>query len=461
MHTREIVVKLVSRFLRALIASAFGIILAIVILEVAVRALHLAPPAEPVGNFWQSPHPQFGWYHVPGASGLSYDAFGEYNVRVTINSKGLRDEEIPYEKPQSAGTTSAAGCDESMYRILLLGDSFVEGMRTELRQTAGKVLEARLNEGAGSSANCPARRFQVITAGVGAWGADQELLWFRHEGVKYHPDLVLLMFFTANDFLNDSEALETANVGGVYKPFFALQNGQLALKYFPFDPKTAPAVPTQAEGDKQEPAPEASPQPPLAFLGSWLHQHSALQRYLTPRLQEAAPGLALTLARWGLMEVGRAAKKVALGPNYIPLAYEFYARPRDPAWDEAVAITAALLAQLNHEVEAVGARFAVVIANAQEQVNPAAWQSILRRYPAMQARAEAGQVWDLTQPNRDLAAMLGQTTIPFLDLLPIFQAQPARPPLYLPRDGHWTVAGERVAGEAMAAFLRDQKLIPP
>ncbi len=455
--------KSVSRFLRALTASAFGVILALVVLEIAVRALHLAPPAEPVGNFWQSPHPQFGWYHVPGAAGASYDVFGEYNVRVTINSKGLRDEEIPYEKPQKAGTTDEAECGEEVYRILLLGDSFVEGMRTELSQTAGKVLEARLNE---TTANCPQKRFQVINAGVGAWGTDQELLWFRHEGVKYHPNLVLLMFFTTNDFLNNSEALETANVGGIHKPFFARQDGQLALKYFPFDPKTA--LDSTAPQESGEQAPEAekapSPKPPLAFLGLWLYQHSALHRYLTPRLQEAAPGLALSLARLGLMEAGRAAKKAALGSGYVPLAYEVYARPRDPAWDEAVAITADLLAQMNQEVEAAGARFAIVIANAQEQVSPIAWQWILRRYPAMQARAEAGQVWDLTQPNRDLAALLDKANapaIPFLDLLPIFQSQPTRPPLYLPRDGHWTIAGERLTGEAMAAFLRDQKLVPP
>lgn len=419
-----------GRLLRAAIAAVFGIFLAVFTLEMALRLLHLAPPAEPVGNFWQMPNPDYGWYHLANAVGLSYDPFGEYNTRVTINSRGLHDAEIPYEKP------------EGVYRILLLGDSFAEGMRTELAQTAGKVLEAWLNEMAG------APRFQVINAGVGAWGTDQELLWLRTEGVKYHPDLVLLLFFTANDFMNNSEALEVSNVGAIYKPFFVLEDGKLELKYHPYDPES-PEVKKQ-EAESQGAEAETSVEPLLAALRSPLRRFSALYRFLAPRLQEGPPGLARWLIGVGLIEAGQAQRRAALGPDYIPVAYGVYGAPRDPAWTDSVALTRALVREMDAEAEKMGAKLAVVIANSQEQVLPAAWQEILRRYPAMSSRS-----WDLGQPNRDLAAMLDTAGVPFLDLLPVFQAAAQEGQrLHLPRDGHWTVQGEKLAGETMAAFVR-------
>ena len=47
----------------------------------------------------------------------------------------------------------------------------------------------------------PNQRVEVINAGVSAWGSDQALLWYRNEGAKYEPDLVILGFFPGNDFL--------------------------------------------------------------------------------------------------------------------------------------------------------------------------------------------------------------------------------------------------------------------
>lgn len=73
---------------------------------------------------------------------------------------------------------------EGVYRILLLGDSYAEGLRVPLEQTFGKTLEAALN------ASAPAgQRFEVINAGISGWGTDQQLLWLRSEGAKYQPDV--------------------------------------------------------------------------------------------------------------------------------------------------------------------------------------------------------------------------------------------------------------------------------
>jgi hypothetical protein len=74
---------------------------------------------------------------------------------------------------------------------------------------------------------------------------------------------------------------------------------------------------------------------------------------------------------------------------------------------------------------------------------------------------QAGR-WDLEQPGRAAQQVAEQAGVPFLDLLPIFrQAAASSEPLHLRVDGHWTPAGERLAGEATADFLRAGGLLTP
>ena len=58
----------------------------------------------------------------------------DFKVQVKINSKGLRDNEYPYEKP------------DDTYRILMLGDSFTFGYGVNIEDTMAKVLEENLNK---------------------------------------------------------------------------------------------------------------------------------------------------------------------------------------------------------------------------------------------------------------------------------------------------------------------------
>ncbi len=123
-------------------------------------------------------------------------------VRYAHNSKGLRDDEYPYQKPANT------------YRILVLGDSFTYGFGVEQTETMAEVLERLLKEQGD---------FEVVNMGVAGYGVGQEMLYYEMEGYKYQPDLVILFFFE-ND-ISDS-------MGGcawsIYpKPDFALVDGQL------------------------------------------------------------------------------------------------------------------------------------------------------------------------------------------------------------------------------------------
>jgi hypothetical protein len=74
--------------------------------------------------------PRLGHRHRPGAHAVIRNA--EYSIEVQINSKGLRDGERDY--------AAAPGT----FRILAIGDSFVEGLGVEANQDVTAVLQAEL-----------------------------------------------------------------------------------------------------------------------------------------------------------------------------------------------------------------------------------------------------------------------------------------------------------------------------
>lgn len=90
-----------------------------------------------------------------------------------INSIGLRNEEI---LPKSKGT----------FRVIVLGDSFVQGHMMELEETYPKVLERLLKSNERVN-------IEAINAGVPGYGPDQEYKLFTERLVKLKPDLLLVV----------------------------------------------------------------------------------------------------------------------------------------------------------------------------------------------------------------------------------------------------------------------------
>lgn len=420
-----------------ILTPLFGLLLGLLLLEGMVRAAHLARPPENMGWFWRVPDPITGWSLDPEAEGRSYNDVYEYDVTVQVNSRGLRSpESIGYEKP--------AG----VYRILVLGDSFVEAIQVEMEEMFGLQLAGLLNE--------RGYRVEVISAGVGGWGNDQELLWLQNEGYKYHPDLILLTIFPRNDFMNNYQPLEAANMGANNKPYFLLgPGGELSLHLFPFDPAQAPPPPPRPDVVI---TPEPVPPGPLKPVGDWLWRHSALQRWIVPRLRLLTPRLADKLARIGLIEPGVEQKKLAQPPDYVPISYETYRKTADETWLAAFDLTRAILREFQKEAAGMDAGFAVALANAQEEVYPVFWKKITAAHPVMQ-----GEDWSPEMAHQRILIILDEERIPALDLRPAFRQAYAENHRFLhyPVDGHWTPAGHALAARQLADFLEANGLLPP
>ena len=133
-----------------------------------------------------------------------------------------------------------------------------------------------------------------------------------------------------------------------------------------------------------------------------------------------------------------------------------YAEDYPPEWEEAWAVTKAIIAQLRREVEADGAQLAVVVLPDRHLVEGDYLAWALRTYPAMRDRE-----WDLDKPNRIMRAFLEEQGIPYLEMVDEFRqrAEETGRPLYYPRDGHWDVEGHHLAGERIAEWLLDRSLV--
>jgi len=103
----------------------------------------------------------------------------------------------------------------SKTRILVLGDSFTFGAEVGNTETYPYCLQEMLPHA------------EVINLGVNGYGHDQMLLYLKEEGMKYHPDIVIL------GFLNDDRHRNLLNIRHFPKPRYELDQNKLTLTNVP------------------------------------------------------------------------------------------------------------------------------------------------------------------------------------------------------------------------------------
>ena len=415
--------KSTRRVINRLFLIGLGLLIPLLLLEFSVRAVGLAPPATPNPAIW-SPHPLFGWWHIPYSGGIFYSDFNEFEAEVQINARGLRDREIGYENSADA------------LRVLSLADSFGEALQVNLEDTYHKQLETRLNAALG-------RPVQVLNAGVGGWGTDQEAIFYVAEGFRYAPDVVLLAFFIRNDAVNNYGPLEIARNGGSQrKKFFSLSTAGALIP-----PPLEGEAPAKVDETLNPELAMEDLDPPLLATADVLWRMSGLYRFMTPYLRDVPPILQ-RLGPTGLL--GGEAVVRATHP-VTPIPFLVYQTPPDEQFEAAWRLTEAILGKLRDEVESRGSHFVVVIIGAPEQIEPDKLAGL--------ATARPNLTWDVEAPNRRLVRFLAAEKISHLDLLPLFRKAAARPeakPLHFRHDQHWTEAGHSLAAEAIEAFLLEE-----
>jgi hypothetical protein len=144
---------------------------------------------------------ELGWRGSPDGEGLYIREKDMIRVPFKYNSEGFRDEDFP--------PTTAAGV-----RILLLGDSFVESLEVPYEQTFHERVEEELKRAVDDSC-------VVINISSQGYSTAQELLAYRKFREQLHPQIVLLAFYSGNDFEDN------------LRPSFALLDQEGHLRFPP------------------------------------------------------------------------------------------------------------------------------------------------------------------------------------------------------------------------------------
>ena len=150
----------------------------------AVAAVVLGAALGEAGLRLVYPQPLGVWHHDPAGLALHWPGLVTYLPQfghtVSFSSAGMRDRERAVERP--------AG----VFRILVLGDSFMEALQVPFEASFPSLLERGLERKAG-------KRFEVLNASVSGWGTDDELQYLTTYGMKWKPDLVLVAMTLHND----------------------------------------------------------------------------------------------------------------------------------------------------------------------------------------------------------------------------------------------------------------------
>jgi hypothetical protein len=333
-----------------------------------------------------------GWRKTPGARVL-YER-REYRVEYRVNSLGLRGPERPYQKPPGVA------------RVLALGDSFVEGFMADDASTVPARLEAALG-----AHGC---RTEVLNGGTVGYSTDQEYLFYREEGRKYAPDVVVLFVYH-----NDLPYLTLDHYNAYPKPLLSFES-------------QPPAV-ANAPVPRYEPEPPAPPAPPEPGPPSYLVE------FVKDRLERSSARTYNRLAAWGLWDPLR---KLEMNEELRLYRVPELGHLR-PAWS---AFTWTVQA-LSREVAADGGKLVIAYVPSRMEVSDGLWELTQERY-GLDASFQRGAV---AQRVKYIAGRLG---VPMLDLTPPLAAAEGRfTPTYFATDSHWNARGMQVAAGVLATEL--------
>jgi len=386
----------VGRIAGALALGVLGLVLGLALLEAGLAVLS-GPPTCRGGRvpFWR-PVASAGWALRAGATGEALVCRAETELArhaVAINALGQRDR----PRTLARGTTP---------RVLVLGDSFVEGLQVDLDDTFPARLERNLG-------------VEVLNAGVSGYATDNELRAFARRLYRYRPDAVLLVFYVGNDVLENGARLFLGNPHGLPpKPWLRARDASPALARCLAVHRGAAHV--------------------ADVLPDVVWSRSRVLRFATSDAVQRALG---------------AACAGAAGPALVDGAPELlgvYGAPATIGWREAWDETERLLLHLAGRVRRSGMRFGVALAPAALEYDPAErW--LEAAYPALR-----GRTWDWDYPYGRLQPLLRAHDVPVVSLAPALRDAFARTGRCgcWDWDGHWDAEGHATVAAALEPLVR-------
>lgn len=339
---------------------------------------------------------------------------GVFDVMVEYNRQGFRGPEIAYEKP------------DDVYRILIVGDSLVEALQVEYADT----LYAQLGDMLADARTPDGRRVEVFGVGATGWGTLQAFLYYHYEGARFAPDLVVHVFFI-NDVVDNHPDFF---YGDLRKLDFIIE-GDGVRAYDPTKEETPARLQNQAPPEPTTPAKRWLDALPDALQGSSIV--GLLRLWVDP--PRLIAGIEGNLR------------------GTHPQNFIYVSEPEIEGYAEAWYRTRRACEIWHKDVQANGAALMVVAVD----ISPEMVELISNFYP----EETEGWVWDADLPFTRLAQILDPLGVPLILTRDAYQAyadsigQAMYPAIFIPEDGHWSVAGHCVTAELIAGALRERGIV--
>ena len=365
----------------------FGSVIALGLAELLLRLLGVSYPRPYLPDDYTGSRLQPGWSGVFTKEGRAF---------ASTNSAGFRDREHTPSKP------------ENTFRILVLGDSYVEAVQLPQEETFWSVLEQQLQ----ADFRHAGKQVEVIAMGISGWGTAQQSLALEHYGFIYDPDLVVLAFFGANDLINNSRELQREGS----RPYYVLEGDGLRLdESFHSDPVFLKAKSR------------------LTALKVGLANYSRMLQ-LIQEIRHRRMASRKALAAAGLDE-------------------RCFREPEDATWKSAWTVTEKIIERMNTLCQKHGAMFCVATVNSPIQVHPDPAQR--------EAFCKRIGVAGLNYADDRIEQLGKRLGIPVVVLSEPLRTYAEAHREYLHGfantalgEGHWNATGHRKVGEILADRLR-------
>lgn len=285
---------------------------------------------------------------------------------------------------------------DDVFRIAVIGDSFVEANQVPIDQTFFALLEDMLNK-------MPNRkyRYEVEGFGISSHGTYGNLRYFLEYARDFDPDLVINLF-VSNDPTDDFQFSD---------------------------------VPAQIDTDGSvilHPAP--------------LSQGDLMDRLAKSLKKIVRKSVLATTLRTSLMRARQAPADGA-----IEVEEGMFKTKPDVIWQDTWNREDLLMRTFADEVKKEGAKLVLVSATDGYRVH----DDLIKKLIAQDAMYQDPKSYDWDAPEKQLATIAGRYRIPYLPLVPVFRDRAITDlnQTIWPCDGHWNGVGHRWAAEAIAQFL--------
>lgn len=350
----------------------------------------------------------------------------EFEYEFSTNDLGLRYPQIPLEK--SPGEV----------RILLLGDSFTEGVGVQSSDTFGTDLESHYSSKLGNEV-------RFINAGLGGKGPVQYWRVFRDVGLKLDPDGLLICLY-ANDLMDTPESLSREDLYRRHPERYGVDKLVHSL---------LPRIYTIVGEAKRVLVREIRQYMGfVATVTKLAREHGikedAIQHWsktLPKELVEASDRNEFNKA---LLSIG------LFHPNFWAESLDINTPRAEQKYQALNIVLNEITGVARENGMAIGLIY-IPVPLQYDQSRHESWN------PWIIGGVNVREQWtrDVSEIQKRLADLARAKSIPFLDMTSVLRAEIKRGRvLNFKLDGHWNAEGHRVASKAIAEWIEESDVFP-